>query len=149
MDQQRGGCASVEAITEFAVQSSNFSAEFGQVMGGLFNFTTKSGTNQYHGSAYEYWANEFLDAAHPYSHLTDKDRKNYYGFTLGGPVRIPKVYNGKNHTFFFFNWERFANVQASVISDRNGAHGRVSRRGFQQRTRCYVDQWDRRICAVN
>ena len=55
--------ASVEAITEFAVQSSNFSAEFGQVMGGLYNFTTKSGTNQLHGSAYEEWANEVLDAA--------------------------------------------------------------------------------------
>ena len=105
--------ASVEAITEFAVQSSNFSAEYGQVMGGLFNFTTKSGTNQYHGSAYEYWANEFLDAAHPYSHLTDKDRKNDYGFTLGGPVRIPKIYNGKNHTFFFFNLEEFGNDQAA------------------------------------
>src|SRR5579872_1087992 len=58
--------ASVEAITEFAVQSSNFSAEFGQVIGGLYNFTTKSGTNQVHGSAYEYWANEALDAAHPF-----------------------------------------------------------------------------------
>jgi hypothetical protein len=54
--------ASVEAITEFAVQSSNFSAEFGQVMGGLYNFTTKSGTNQLHGSVYEEWANEALDA---------------------------------------------------------------------------------------
>ena len=105
--------ASVEAITEFAVQSSNFSAEFGQVMGGLYNFTTKSGTNQLHGSAYEEWANEVMDAAHPFNHLTDKDRKNDYGFTIGGPVWIPKIYNGKNHTFFFFNLERFANDQAS------------------------------------
>jgi hypothetical protein len=106
--------ASVEAITEFAVQSSNFSAEFGQVMGGLYNFTTKSGTNQLHGSAYEEWANEVLDARHPYNHLLDKDRKNDYGFTIGGPVWIPKVYNGRNHTFFFFNLERFGNDQAST-----------------------------------
>jgi hypothetical protein len=105
--------ASVEAITEFAVQSSNFSAEFGQVMGGLYNFTTKSGTNQLHGSVYEEWANEVLDARHPFNHLLDRDRKNDYGFTIGGPVWIPKVYNGKNHTFFFFNLERFGNNQAS------------------------------------
>ncbi|MGA7234641.1 MAG: carboxypeptidase-like regulatory domain-containing protein, partial [Bryobacteraceae bacterium] len=105
--------ASVEAITEFAVQSSNFSAEFGQVMGGLYNFTTKSGTNQLHGSAYEEWVNEVLDARHPFNHLLDKDRKNDYGFTIGGPVWIPKLYNGKNRTFFFFNLERFGNDQAS------------------------------------
>ena len=108
--------ASVETISEFAVQSSNFSAEFGQVAGGYFNFTTKSGTNQIHGTAYEYWANEALDAAHPFSHLTDKDRKNDYGFTVGGPVWIPKIYHGRNKTFFFFNLERFANDQASSSS---------------------------------
>ena len=55
--------ASVEAITEFTVQSSNFSAEYGQVLGGLYNFTTKSGTNQFHGSAYEEWTNEVLERA--------------------------------------------------------------------------------------
>jgi hypothetical protein len=110
--------ASVEAITEFAVQSSNFSAEFGQVMGGLYNFTTKSGTNQYHGSAYENWANEVLDAHHPFNHLKNKDRKNDYGFSIGGPVSIPKLYNGRDrHTFFFFNWERFANNLASSAQD--------------------------------
>src|SRR5579863_2505240 len=106
--------ASVETIGEFAVQTSNFSPEFGQVAGGLFNFTTKSGTNAIHGSAYEYWANEALDAAHPFSHLTDHDRKNDYGFTVGGPVWLPKIYNGKNKTFFFFNLERFANNQLSA-----------------------------------
>ena len=108
--------ASVETITEFAVQSSNFSAEFGQVAGGFYNFTTKSGTNQIHGSAYEHWANEALDAAHPFSHLTDRDRKNDYGFTAGGPVWIPKLYNGRNKTFFFFGLERFANNQLSASS---------------------------------
>jgi hypothetical protein len=106
--------ASVEAITEFAVQSSNFSAEFGQVMGGLYNFTTKSGTNQVHGSVYEEWANEVLDARRPFNHLLDRDRKNDYGFTIGGPVWIPKIYNGKNHTFFFFNLERFGTTQSTT-----------------------------------
>ena len=106
--------ASVETINEFAVQSSNFSAEFGQVAGGLYNFTTKSGTNQIHGSAYEYWANEALDAAHPFSHSLDRDRKNDYGFTVGGPIWIPKLYNGRNRTFFFASLEKFANDQLST-----------------------------------
>jgi hypothetical protein len=119
--------ASVEAITEFAVQSSNFSAEFGQVMGGLYNFTTKSGTNQLHGSAYEEWANEVLDARHPFNHLLDKDRKNDYGFTIGGPVWVPKLYNGKNRTFFFFNLERFGNNQAS-----NAQTGTVPTAAYRQ-----------------
>src|SRR6185503_7380318 len=60
---------SVEAITEFAVQSSNFSAEYGQVAGGLYNFTTKSGSNQFHGSLYEEWGNEVLDSRRPFNHV--------------------------------------------------------------------------------
>jgi len=103
--------AGVETIGEFSIQTSNFSPEFGQVAGGLFNFTTKSGTNQIHGSAYEYWANEALDAAHPFSHNLDHDRKNDHGFTVGGPVWLPKIYHGKNKTFFYFNLERFGNNQ--------------------------------------
>jgi hypothetical protein len=119
--------ASVEAVTQFAVQSSNFSAEYGQAMGAFYNFTTKSGSNQLHGSAYELWANEVLDAAHPFNHLTDRDRKNDYGFTIGGPVWIPKIYNGKNHTFFFFNLERFGNNQLS-----NAATGTVPTAAYRQ-----------------
>ena len=107
---------SVESITEFSMQASNFSAEFGQVAGGFYNFTTKSGTNQLHGSAYEYWANEAMDAAHPFSHLKDRDRKNDYGFSVGGPVWIPKLYNGRNKTFFFVSLERFGNNQLSASS---------------------------------
>ena len=57
---------------------------------------------------------------HPFSHALDRDRKNDYGFTVGGPVWIPKVYNGRNKTFFFFNLERFGNNQRSV-----GAYGTV------------------------
>jgi len=105
--------ASVEAITEFTVQSSNYSAEYGQVLGGLYNFTTKSGTNQFHGSVYEEWTNEVLNAAQPWNHIRNKDRQNDYGFSVGGPVRIPKLYNGRNKTFFFFNLERYGNNQIS------------------------------------
>jgi hypothetical protein len=104
---------SIEAIQEFAVQTSNFAAEFGQVGGGLFNTTMKSGTNQYHGSAYDYFANEALNAGQPFTNggngqlIRPRNRRNDYGFTLGGPVRIPKVFNGHDKLFFFFNWEQF------------------------------------------
>ena len=61
------GHPSTEALQEFTLQTSNFAAEFGQVAGGLFNFTSRSGTNQFHGSAYEYWVNEALNAGEPYT----------------------------------------------------------------------------------
>jgi hypothetical protein len=97
---------SVDAVEEFAVQTSNFAAEYGQAGGGLFNVTMKSGTNKLRGSAYDYWYNEALNASSPYGQK-DRQRRNDYGFTLGGPVYIPKLYNGRDKTFFFFNWEQF------------------------------------------
>ncbi len=107
------GTPSLEALQEVTLQVSNFAAEFGQVAGGLFNFTSKSGGNDFHGSAYENWVNEILNAGNPYTNngngglVRPRDRANDWGFTVGGPVWIPKVYNGRNKTFFFFNYERF------------------------------------------
>ena len=103
---------STDAIQEIAVQTSNYAAEYGQVGGGYFNLTMKSGTNQYHGSAYDYFVNEVFNAGNPYTanaagNPRPRNRRNDYGFTLGGPVWIPKLYNGKNKTFFFFNWEQY------------------------------------------
>jgi hypothetical protein len=103
----------VDAIQEVSIQTSNFAAEYGQVGGGYFNYTMKSGTNQFHGTGYDYFNNEFLNAATPFTdngsggHLKNALRRNDYGFTLGGPLTIPKVYNGKDKTFFFFNFEQF------------------------------------------
>jgi hypothetical protein len=104
----------MEAVQEFTLQSSNFAAEFGQVSGGLFNFTTKSGTNQYHGSMFDYFTNSVLNAGVPFTINTTGTglalptvHKNDYGASVGGPVRIPKLYNGKNKTFFFFNYEGY------------------------------------------
>lgn len=101
---------SVEAIEQFTIQTSNFSAEYGLIGGGgLYNFTSKSGTNQYHGSVYEYFENTFLNAGVPFTndgtghHTKVVKHLDDYGFTLGGPVIIPKIYNGKNKTFFFFS----------------------------------------------
>jgi hypothetical protein len=104
---------SVEAVQEVSVQASNFAAEFGQAGSGLFNFTMKSGTNQFHGSAYDYFVNEALNAGTPFTNdghghlLRPRQRRNDYGISMGGPIWIPKVYNGHDRTFFFFNWEQF------------------------------------------
>lgn len=96
---------SVDAVQEVAVQTSNFAAELGLAAGAVFNITMKSGTNKFHGSAYDYWINEDLNAAGPFTHTDPKSRGNNYGFTIGGPVWIPKIYNGHDKTFFFFSFE--------------------------------------------
>jgi hypothetical protein len=98
---------SVDAVQEVAVQTSNFAAEFGAVGGGIFNVTMKSGTNTLHGSAYDYMVNEVLNAHHPFTHLRDRERRNDFGFTLGGPLSAPKLYDARNKTFFFFSFEQF------------------------------------------
>ena len=98
---------SLDAIQETTIQTSNYSAEYGQVGGGLFNMTVRSGTNKLHGSAYEYMRNETMfDAAEPYAHITPLDRHHDFGFTTGGPVYIPKVYDGRDKSFFFFSFEQ-------------------------------------------
>ena len=104
---------SIDAIQEITVQTSNFSAEYGQVGGGFFNVTMKSGTNKIHGTGYDYFVNEAFNAASPFTDngaggkIKTRNRRQDYGFTIGGPVVIPKIYNGHDKTFFFFNWEEF------------------------------------------
>jgi len=122
--------AGVEAIQEVAIQTSNFAAEYGQAGGGYFNYTMKSGTNQYHGSGYDYFVNEVLDAGLPFTdrgatnsakagqHIRNPLRQNDYGFTVGGPISIPKIYNGHDKTFFFFSFEQFR--QSAVTSNTYG-----------------------------
>ena len=104
---------SVDALQEITVQTSNYAAEYGQAGGGLFNFTTKSGSNELHGSAYENLLNEQFGAGIPFTngggnaHVRPKVRKHDFGLNLGGPIVIPKLYNGKNRTFFFANYEKY------------------------------------------
>ncbi len=111
---------SMEAVQEFTLQSSGFSAEYGQVLGGIFNFTTRSGTNQFHGSGFEYLTNEDLNAGVPFTNsgnghlLRPRTRKSDYGATVGGPVLVPKIYNGRNKTFFFFNFEGYDDQKSSA-----------------------------------
>jgi len=110
---------SLDAVQEVAVQTSNYAAEYGQAGGGYFNFTMKSGTNQYHGGAYDYFVNEALNAGTPFTdagladslkngqHIRNRQRKNDYGFTFGGPIYLPKVYDGHDRSFFFFSFEQY------------------------------------------
>jgi hypothetical protein len=99
---------SVDAIQEIAIQTSNYAAEYGQAGGGIFNLTMKSGGNAFHGSAYEYFVNEDLNANQPFTGTArPRNRRNDYGFTAGGPVWLPKIYNGHDKTFFFFNFEQY------------------------------------------
>jgi Carboxypeptidase regulatory-like domain len=102
---------SVDAIQEVTIQTSNFAAEYGQVGGGFFNYTMKSGTNSFHGTAYDYFVNEILNAGTPWVNTTPAARRNDYGFTVGGPVWIPKIYNGHDKTFFFVNFEQFRETE--------------------------------------
>ena len=100
----------VDAIQEFKVQTSNFSAEFGRAGGAVLNATIKSGTNHLHGDAWEFVRNDAFDAANFFenspSHINKGEfRQNQFGFTLGGPIYIPHVYNGKDKTFFFVDYE--------------------------------------------
>ena len=102
---------STDAVNEFRVLQSNFSAEYGQAGDGIVSLTVKSGTNDLHGSGYDFLRNKSLDANNWFNNLQGLkrpvDTQNDFGATVGGPVYIPKLYNGKNKTFFFFAYEGF------------------------------------------
>src|SRR5215471_5427238 len=100
---------SVEALTEFSVESGGFKAETGHASGGTLSFVSKSGTNDLHGDAYEYLRNQDLDARGFFAATKAVYKQNDFGVTAGGPVWLPKLYNGRNRTFFFFSYEGFRN----------------------------------------
>ena len=108
----------VDAIQEFKVQSNVMSAEFGFTAGGVVNMVTKSGTNAIHGTAYEFFRNDHLDARRAFTVSKEPFRYNQYGGSFGGPVYIPKVYNGKNRTFFFINFEqwKYNHNQSNILT---------------------------------
>jgi hypothetical protein len=107
---------STEAIGEFTLQTSNFAAEFGQGLSAVINFTVRSGSNKFHGSAYEYFVNEALNSYTAFTHVRGVNRKHDAGGSIGGPVWIPKLYNGRDKTFFFFSFEGFRNSQRASLS---------------------------------
>ncbi len=107
----------VEAIREFKVQTNLFSADQGRNSGAVVDVVTKSGTNQIHGSAFEFLRNSWMDSRNffnPPPQPFPSFRYNQFGGSLGGPVEIPKVYHGKDKTFFFMDYEGFRRNQQSI-----------------------------------
>ena len=100
-----------DSLQEFKVATNNLSPEYGRFAGGVVNFTTKSGTNQIHGSGWEFLRNKDLNANTFFNNKGGVPRpaftQNTFGANLGGPVYIPKLYNGRDKTFFFVNYEGF------------------------------------------
>lgn len=99
----------IDLVQEYKVQTNNLPAEFGNTAGGVINVVTKSGTNQVHGSAYDFLRNNYFDANDFFANSAGEPiapiRFNQFGATFGGPVYIPKLYDGRNKTFFFFGYE--------------------------------------------
>ena len=108
---------SMEAVEEFNVVTNGMSAEYGRLSGGGIVLVTRSGTNQFHGSLYEYLRNQDLNAntwsANRYGQPIAVFHDNVFGGTIGGPLVIPKLYNGRDKTFFFFNYEGTRHVSGS------------------------------------
>jgi hypothetical protein len=96
---------SIDAIQEFKIQTGTFPAEFGFQAGANVNIVTKSGTNAPHGTLFNFLRNDKMDARGFFPSSKPKLRQNQFGGTFGGPVYIPKIYNGKDRTFFFSNYE--------------------------------------------
>ena len=113
---------SVDDLQEFRASSSTYSAEYGRNPGGQFAFQTKSGTNQWHGTAYDYLRNGYFDAQDWFNDYFDKPepdlRQNDFGGTFGGPVEVPGLYHGKDKTFFFVSYEglRLTAPQAATVN---------------------------------
>lgn len=110
----------VDAVEEFKVQTSDFSAEFGRSGAAVLNATIKSGTNEFHGDVWEFFRNDHLDAADFFEnqHQVPKGdlQQNQFGFTAGGPLYIPKVFNGKNKVFLFGDYQALRRVQGTILS---------------------------------
>jgi Carboxypeptidase regulatory-like domain len=109
---------SLEAITEFTVETNGFKPEFGQAGGGVVTFASKSGTNRLEGSVYGFFRDDAFDSKRFFETTKGIYKQSDYGGSFGGPVRIPKVYDGTSRTFFFASFEGFYNKQGSNATFR-------------------------------
>lgn len=110
----RGAAAQVRpnvgAMQEFKMEVAGFSAETGRMAGGNINMVLRSGTNAFHGDVFEFIRNSIFDARSFFDQRKQSLRRNQFGATLLGPVRLPGLYNGRDRTFFMFSWESFREV---------------------------------------
>jgi hypothetical protein len=93
-----------DAVQEFSIQTNAFDAQYGRGVGGIVNMVTRSGTNSFHGTVFEYLRNNVLNAGNFFSGR-DALKRNQFGFSIGGPVLLPKLYNGRNRTFVFGSYQ--------------------------------------------
>jgi hypothetical protein len=111
---------SPDALAEFRVLTSNAPAEYGRTSGSIISLATRAGTNSFHGGVYYLFRNEALDANNYFNNARSpviprsRDRYNQFGGTIGGPIRIPHLYNGTDHAFFFFNYDNTVQLDAST-----------------------------------
>lgn len=112
-----------DTVEEFRILTSNYTAEYGRNAGGVVSVVTKSGTNLFHGSAFDYLRNDALNANAFFNNAAGLPReilkRNQFGGTLGGPVEIPKILNGKDRVFFFFGYQGQRQTQLQTTSKVN------------------------------
>ncbi|BDC49055.1 hypothetical protein F183_A13710 [Bryobacterales bacterium F-183] len=134
----------MDSLQEFRVATNN-SAEFGRSAGANVNMAIRSGTNELHGSVYEYFRNNVLDANEFFANRQGRGkvpfRQNQFGVSAGGPVWIPKLYNGQNKTFWFANYEGFRRRRGTTaisntppVAQRQGDFSGQSRQIFDPLT---------------
>ena len=143
-----GDIPGLDAVREFRIYTEAYSAEFGHTAGGVESFTIKSGTNDLHGGAWEYYRNDVLDAngfnANTARQAKPSFTRNQFGFQAGGPVFIPKVYHGRNKTFFFFSYEELLRQHSRRRLHDHRAHRPGKNRQFladiqhQWRAECHL-----------
>jgi Carboxypeptidase regulatory-like domain/TonB dependent receptor len=109
--------APFESVDEYAIITNAYNAQYGRGAG-LLNFHIRSGTNQLHGGGWDYLRNNVLDSKGFFAKIAPTEKQNEFGFKLGGPVYIPKIYDGKDKTFFFanFNWFRFRGGNSNSLT---------------------------------
>ncbi|MBY0507093.1 MAG: carboxypeptidase regulatory-like domain-containing protein [Bryobacteraceae bacterium] len=122
-----------DLLQEFSVQTNSYSAEFGGRAGGVVNVVTRAGVNEFHGTAFEFLRNYQLNARNFFAPTNDGLKRNQFGATFGGPVWLPKIYNGRNKTFFFGGFQKTpvrsvpSNLTAQVLrtGQRQGDYSNV------------------------
>lgn len=110
----------VETVAEVEVQTGTYSAQYGAYLGVHLNMVTKSGTNQLHGNLVEFIRNDAFDARNFFLPATSRKtvlRQNQYGIEVDGPIVLPKIYNGRDRTFFMGSWERMRNRRQSLSAN--------------------------------
>lgn len=120
-----------DALQEFSVQTSNYAAQYGNNAGAVVNIITKSGTNSIHGDAFEFVRNAAFNSRNFFAANRDQLKRNQFGFTLGGPLVIPKIYNGRDHSFWFFGFQgtrisNLGNTASAIVPTQAELNGDFS-----------------------